>query len=79
MNYLLQTFVNFCFWGPNNGIIFYEILLDFKFSVTHTHTLTHTPTHPHPPTHTHTHTHTHTYPPELVYGICRSVFLHCDC
>ena len=69
MNYLLQTFVNFWLWGPNNGIIFYEILLDFKFSVTHTHTLTHTPTH----------THTHTYPPELVYGICRSVFLHCDC
>ena len=26
-----------------------------------------------------THIHTHIYPPEMVYGICRPGFLHCNC
>ena len=29
-------------------------------------------------TYTHTHTFTHTYAPEVVYGICRPEFLHCN-
>ena len=28
---------------------------------------------------THTHTITHRYAPEVVYGICRPGFLHCNC
>ena len=46
------------------------------------HTQTTTPishTHTHAHTHTHTHTHIHTYVPEVVYGICRPGFLHCNC
>ena len=30
-------------------------------------------------THTHAHRHTHTYAPEVVYRICCSGFLHCNC